>query len=68
MSDNLKGFNEWIPSGESLEGLEDRDFELSVESVESVSAIEYPARAAAAPTVRLVLHRSATALTIKKRP
>ncbi len=40
MSDDFTSFSEWIPSGESLEGLEDKDFELSVEEIGSTSTAE----------------------------
>lgn len=41
MSDDFLGFPEWIPSGESLEGLEDRDFELPFEEVGPTSVEDY---------------------------
>lgn len=34
MSEEFAGFSEWVPSAQSLEGLEDRDFELSIEETE----------------------------------
>lgn len=40
-SEDFTDYSEWVPSGESLEGLEDRDFELSVEEIESIFAEEY---------------------------
>lgn len=41
MSEDFTDYLEWIPAGESLEGLEDRDFELPVEDVEHTFAEEY---------------------------
>jgi len=40
-SKDFREYSEWLPSGESLEGLEDKDFELSVEEIESVFVEEY---------------------------
>jgi cell fate regulator YaaT (PSP1 superfamily) len=42
LSDNFSDFSEWIPSGEELEELEDRDFELYIEEIETAFAGEYP--------------------------
>ncbi|MFZ1082252.1 MAG: regulatory iron-sulfur-containing complex subunit RicT [Candidatus Kryptoniota bacterium] len=42
MSDDFSDFSEWIPSGEELTELEDRDFELYIEDIETAFAGEYP--------------------------
>ncbi|MGO9481298.1 MAG: stage 0 sporulation family protein [Candidatus Kryptoniota bacterium] len=41
MSDDFSGFSEWMSSGEGLEGLEDVDFELYNEEIETAFAGEY---------------------------
>ena len=41
MSDDFADYSDWAPSGEGLEGLEDKDFEFFVEEVESAPVEEY---------------------------
>ena len=41
MSEDFGDFSEWILSGEGLEGLEDRDYELTVEEIETTAVSEY---------------------------
>jgi cell fate regulator YaaT (PSP1 superfamily) len=41
MSEDFMGYSEWVPSGESLEGLEDREYELSFEEIDATIAGGY---------------------------